>query len=343
MLETSLNYMEREVLLLLRQLDAETGAVTRERLTLLGRGRGLEVARSLLVLKSLGLIETFEKRPSFWRRLFGAKTQELLRAVPRTAPLPEAPPALSTEEFADAAPMIEAEPLAVEQPVEVAPAAFTAQPEPAPAPVIETPVEPAPVAEAPPAPVVPPAPEVQATEPRVPFRPRPVPQGYTDELGGAPIAVTPSSNLDPALVEGMRDFLDGIGLEMTFAGEALAAHRLRMGLSVGESVMQLVLFAIAHAAHHEILNPEEREPEELKEYAHALLEELERLTEAGEIRRDRYYADKQMILTLADRRADRQPLLDQLLSDPVGGAAPPALLPEELRGVSEDDDDDDLF
>ena len=365
--------MEREVLLLLRRLHAEEGSVTRERLTVIGRGRGLEIARSLLLLKSMGLVEVIEKRPSFWRRLFGAKAQEILVPAPeRDAPPQEDPAELAeapfaedhsgqSAEYAPQAPTSEAEPTvhaeleAPQQdayaPIEsastptaearvaeastsyaAAPYAPEAEP-PAPQPAQAPLPEPEPLNEAP----LPVEPAPAALVARPP-RPAPVPQGYTDELGGAPAEFTLAPRLDPALVEGMRDFLAGMGLELTFAGEAMAAQRLQQGAVIGDVVGELVVFALAHAAHHETLSGIACSQEDLSDYAQAILEELERLAEAGEITRAAFEEQKSVILQLTDREAAREALVAALLADPVGGMAPPALLPEELRGIEDGGD-----
>lgn len=336
MLDTSQNYMEREVLLLLRRLHEEDGAVTRERLTVMGRGRGLDVARSLMQLKALGLVTVVTKRPPLWRRIFGAKTMEYLHPAAQPEPVPvEAPAVVAGAPFEaegalppvmpeSLAPVAEVMVPAIEAEVPTEVAVF--------APPLDLELEAAPpIPDAEPLGVVPPAAR--------PSRPAPVPQGFTDEIGGAPADFNLAPRLDPALVEGMRDFLGGLGLELTFAGEALAAQRLKGGMALGDAVMELVVFALAHAAHHESLSGPLPAAEELKDYGQALLEELERLTEAGEIGRPHFVTQRGLILLLADRDADRSAVVARLLADPIGGAAPPALLPEELRGVEEGLDD----
>ncbi|MCB5410839.1 hypothetical protein [Pseudogemmobacter faecipullorum] len=340
MLDKPLDFGEQELLALIRQIHATSGPIPRNQLTVAGRGRGLEVARPLGRLKMLGLVEEYEQRPSWWRRLFGAASVMVL--VPGAAAGPDLP--AGTEILSEAeAPMHGAEADAVAEALQ---AEFIAAPESeirqAAAP-LETIGIPAPPEQPEPAPADPhPVAPQQAA---APARPRqrfaPVPPGYTDELGGAPLAYQPAATtaLSPELLEGLCELLGTLGMEMTMAGETLVADRLARGATPGEALMQLVLFAFGHAARFEMASGNPARPEDLQEYGTAVLAEMTRLYAAGEIGAAQFEHDRQGILALSDSSQDRSQLVAELFMDPIGGAAPPALLPEELRSIEEDEEE----
>ncbi|MBL3551906.1 hypothetical protein [Rhodovulum sulfidophilum] len=231
-------------------------------------------------------------------------------------------------------------------------------PSPAPAPVApasraEPPAPPAPPAEppvsAPPVKVAPPTPRVEPTAPATPVAdaaPLPMPRrakprnvrGYTEELGGSPVAaktVPLRHDVDPAMMENLREALAVIGIEMTFAGEALIADRMGRGASIGEALSQVVLFAFAHAVAEDARAGEQLQALGLTDYAVDVIAEFERLRDAGEIDGDRLEEDMRRLWTLVGDSPDRLRLAEELLQDPVGGLTPPALLPEDLRPVEE--------
>ncbi|MBL3586041.1 hypothetical protein JMM61_11705 [Rhodovulum sulfidophilum] len=250
--------------------------------------------------------------------------------------------------------------------------ASAAVPSPAPAPApspAPAPVAPAPRAEppAPPAPrhappaepsvsaplvkAAPPTPRREPTAPAAPVAdadaaPLPMPRrakprnvrGYTEELGGSPVAaktVPLRHDVDPAMMENLREALAVIGIEMTFAGEALIADRMGRGASIGEALSQVVLFAFAHAVAEDARAGEQLQALGLTDYAVDVIAEFERLRDAGEIDGDRLEEDMRRLWTLVGDSPDRLRLAEELLQDPVGGLTPPALLPEDLRPVEE--------
>lgn len=241
-----------------------------------------------------------------------------------------------------------------------APATDVPSPAPSPAPA---PVAPAPRAEppAPPAPrpappaeppvSAPPTPRREPTAPATPVAdadaaPLPMPRrakprnvrGYTEELGGSPVAaktVPLRHDVDPAMMENLREALAVIGIEMTFAGEALIADRMGRGASIGEALSQVVLFAFAHAVAEDARAGEQLQALGLTDYAVDVIAEFERLRDAGEIDGDRLEEDMRRLWTLVGDSPDRLRLAEELLQDPVGGLTPPALLPEDLRPVEE--------
>lgn len=378
MQDKPLEQAEQDLLDLIRQLHADHGPILRTTLSVVGRGRGLDVARSLGRLKTLGLVEEFEKRPFFLLRLFGARPTSWLRPVsppevkdpakdPVAGPVeipaetPVQPPVVAVAEVAPPQPEIVApeiaapEVSAVKAPAEPEVAAPDvrvpefAAPEPLSAsPVVLTP-EAAPVAGVAPPPVVP-APVVPTPVAPTPVAPpaRPVrlaPNAYTDEIGGQPLAVAPAVEIDPELLEGLHEMLELLGMEITVAGDALIGNRMSRGALAGEALLQVVVFAFAHAARYDLLSGSPVPAEDLREYGQALVRELEKLREAGEIRPEAFDRDMALVLALADKTGtddtgtSRPALIEELLSDPVGGIAPPALLPEGLRGLEEYEDD----
>ena len=317
--EKPLDQTELDLMELIRQLHAENGPFLRSTLSVVGRGRGLEVARTFNHLKSLGLVEEIEQRPFFLLRWLGAKPTVLLRPsvqadAAANAPVSNAPP-----------PPLGAEPVAAEPPQmpEPATAATPAAPEPAPAPL-----DPAPLDPAPPKPV-------QTRPIRMPL------DAYTDEIGGQPLAYAPVAQvagLDPELLEGLREMLEVMGMELTQAGEAMIADRMAKGASAGEALCQVALYAFAHAALYDSLSEDQSQSALLHDYAIEVIRELEKLRDAGEVRAAPFERDMRAIWALVDKTSDPSPLVAELLSDPMGGAAPPAVMPEEVRGVVDIED-----
>lgn len=369
MQDKPLEQADQDLLDLIRQLYGDHGPILRTTLSVVGRGRGLDVARSLGRLKTLGLVEEYEKRPFVLLRLFGARPTNWLRpvapAVPAEVkaeevqgeveaptvslaptPLPEipvdAPVAAVAEVVIPEAPPVIAQPV-IAVPEDKAPDLRVpefAAPEPLSAQPVTAPVVPAPEAVAPEvAPVTEVPPPV--TRPVPPARPARLPlNAYTDEIGGQPMAVAPAVDLDPELLEGLHEMLELLGMEVTIAGDALIGNRVSRGALAGEALLQVVVFAFAHAARYDILSGSPVPADDLHAYGQALVRELEKLRDAGEIRAEPFDRDIGLVLTLADKAAgdSRAALIEELLADPVGGIAPPALLPEGLRGLEDYED-----
>lgn len=307
MLDKPLDQAELDLMEIIRQLHAENGPFLRSTLSVVGRGRGLDVARPFNRLKALGLVEEIEKRPFFLFRLFGAKTTTLLRpCLQADAPVSSEPPP----------------PLGAAEPADL--------PEPPPAAAAPTP-EPAPE----------PQPEAVQAAPQKPVQTRPIrmaPDAYTDEIGGQPIPYAPlplAAGLDPDLLEGLREMLQVLGMELTPAGAAMISDRMAKGASAGEALCQVALYAFAHAAHHDSLDGAQSGSTLLHDYAVEVIRELEKLRDAGEVRPEAFERDMRAIWALVDSTTDRRPFLAELLSDPMGGAAPPAVMPEDVRGVED--------
>jgi hypothetical protein len=298
---------ELDLLAVIVRLHLTRGPINRDVLSVEARGQGLEFGRALSVLRARGLVEEVVKKPFFLARLLGAKPIAQIRPTASGLALMEPP--------------VEA---VVETPVEVP---------------IGSPVEP-PVALDPPvaddaSPVAPKAPA-----PRAPRR-KPLPvNAYTDELGGIPtedVALVPAFQVDAEILNGLRELLDVIAMPMTFAGEALVADRMSKGAIAGDALMQVVVYAFAHAIRLESQTHGTLDLAGLVQYGDAVLAELEKLHHADAISADRFAEDSAHIRALVGAGDPDRALAERLiLSDPVGGAAPPALLPEDLRLPGED-------
>ncbi|MFC2966905.1 hypothetical protein [Acidimangrovimonas pyrenivorans] len=361
MQDKQLDRAEFDLLAVIRQIHATQGPVERSALSVTARGQGVEVARPLVRLKQLGLVEEFERRPSFFKRLFGARPMVMLRptvaaeavegpagappaevaAAPEAAPEPAeapateapVPPAAVPETVQEAVPQAPAPAagLAAAAPLDAAPEKVTPA-APAPAPVADA----AAPAEAPADDDVAP----RAAPPRpVAARRRPAPRrvsnaDYTEDLGGVPMddaGPTLSAGVDPEILDGLREMLGVLGMELTLAGEALIGDRMAKGVAAGEALSQVVLFAFAHAVRASAASDDgAAEMPKLSEYAVEVMRELEKLRDAGAIEDARFEADMRQLWAMVQ---DDPAQAETLLADPVGGAAPPALLPEDQRPI----------
>lgn len=323
MYDKPLNPSEHAFLKILAELEEAHGSVTREILSVATRGRGVEFGRSLARVKSLGLIEETERPAFFLLRLFGAQDRSLVYLTPagRRALSDLAAP------LHGRAPQEDAE----DQLAQLTPTDHIAVPragvdqDPLAEPVVVSPDRPQPVA-------------------RTPVVRRRVPLGYTEDLGGVPVPSAPvklAPGIDPQAMDALREVLSGLGIDLTSAGEMLASHRMAQGNTGAEALMQIVVYTFAHAVHHDLSNGRQIAALGLGDYAQEVRRELQKLRDAGAISAARFDADTAQIEGLMQGTQTSADLATTLLQDPIGGAAPPALLPEELRMVTSDDDSKD--
>ncbi|GAA0310526.1 hypothetical protein [Rhodovulum strictum] len=338
MKDTPLDRSEQALLAVICEMDAEGGAVERDALSVRARGRGLEVARPLSGLVARGLIEEIQRRPLLLARVFGARQRLVLKLTDAGRAAGTGVEADETEAVPEAVPVavepvaVEAvapEPVAVEPPVVPEPAAEPPEPEvPEPdAPADEPAAETAAPAEAP-----------KAPPPRAPRPDRKTVKAFTDELGGAPVSqggVSLSHGVEPEVMDGIRDVLAGFGMELTFAGEALVGARVSAGATAGDALCEVVLFAFAHAVREDVASGGALVALGLGDYAAEMAGELRKLHAAGLIGADRIEADLARLVALTEDGPAREALAAGILSDPVGGLLPTALLPEELRPAGE--------
>ena len=311
-----LDLSERTLLKAIAELQAAQGAVSRDALSAQTRGRGVEFGRSYARIKSFGLIVEITRHPFWLRRLLGAPSVLMVQLTEAgrmalselAAPRAPHPPPLAPLEALDPAP----------------PAPEALQPVGAPKPV-------------------------KAAPPLAPAQPkkRRAVVGFTEDLGGTPLQPEPVASAQSGhaqAIEALREVLTGLGIDLTMAGEMLASHRLDQGDSGAEALMQVIVFTFAHAVHQDLTNGRETAAMGLAEYAVEVQRELQKLRDAGAIPAVRFDADMGQLAVLMSATAEAARLAATLLQDPFGGAAPPALLPEDLRRSDSDDDaDDDSF
>ena len=337
-----LNGAERGVLAVLAQHHAKHGPVERTVLSVEVRGRGLEFGRALGRLITLGLAEEITRRPFFLWRLFGARSVVLLR--PTAAGLDQAPAPLSDPAApSDAAtevtvpePVTAPEPLSTSEHV-TAPEPFKS-PEPITAPEPLSTPEPvtAPEPAAPHEPALPPekaASPKPAAKAKAKARPRPI-TAFTEDLGGAPLPLVAPSlppSVDPSTLDGLRETLSVLGLDLTPAGEALAANRIAKGSTPAEALSQVVLFAFAHAVQQDLYTGGLVADLGLRDYATEVLAQVAKLCTAKELAQASFDRDKAQLWAVLNDSPQREAHVKALLADPMGGAAPPAVLPEDLR------------
>ncbi|TCO71598.1 hypothetical protein [Rhodovulum euryhalinum] len=345
-----LDRAERALLAVIRELDAESGTVDRDALSVRARGRGLEVARPLATLVGRGLVEEIQRRPFFLARVFGARPALLLKPTPAglavdcgTEPEAASETALSTPPAPQAAPEVPVtapQAADAEGPAAVALDETTATAPQAAARVADAPSDGAaensiedPGAETGAAPA-----PAEMPRPR-PARPdRKLTKAFTEDLGGAPAAtggVALSHGVESEVMDGIRDVLAGFGMELTFAGEALVGERISRGETAGDALSQVVLFAFAHAVREDLATGGSLGALGLGDYAAEVADELRKLHSAGLVGEDRLTHDLGRIIALTEDGNERERLAAEVLSDPVGGLLPTALLPEELRPAGE--------
>ncbi|MDE3238344.1 MAG: hypothetical protein KGN33_05245 [Paracoccaceae bacterium] len=354
-----LDQAEQDLLAVIVTLHAERGAMGRDVLSVAARGRGLEVSRPLSALIAQGFVAEITRRPFFLFRLFGAKAQTRLQpteagraalagtGAPPAQPESEAPAdaAAGGAKAAPAAPPAPAAPAtepgtdtpaATAAPVSGAAPAAGPTPEPqAPAPAIEAAPEPQPEPAPAPAPAAKP-------RPKSPPRARIPVDAFTEDLGGTAIddeAAPRRAAVQPEVLEGLREMLSVVGLDLTDAGQILIADRLSKGARPGEAMSQVTLFAFAHAVRNDLMTYGSITALGLTDYAVEVMREIEKLRDAGEIADEVFEADMRRLWALLQDTPERATLLEDLLLDPIGGLAPPAVLPEDLRQVEDLPDD----
>lgn len=331
-----LNASDRQLLSFILDLHAESGPIERNQLSVKARGVGIEVARALLNLKKQGLVEEVTRRPNAFRRFFGARTLAFVQLTEAGLAQGSSDEAPATGEEAPAPVRPNPAETAPVTPVG-GPAAATPHPAPtAPKPAEETGVD-TPSATTP-------APDRKAQAPR-PAKPRESRQAlrarldaFTEDLGGVPVEAELAPGrpeVAPDVMDGLRETLALHDLELTAAGETLIADRMAGGATQGEALCQVVLYAFAHAVHLAALGGCAFQPGALKDYAVEIMRALEALRDSGEIRDDRFEEDMRQLWALIGGDSDARQMAETLLSDPIGGMAPSAVLPDEML-VTED-------
>ena len=179
----------------------------------------------------------------------------------------------------------------------------------------------------------PPKPTAKPKPAKAKPRPKPI-TAFTEDLGGSPLPLAAPAlpaSVDPATLEGLRESLSVMGLDLTPAGEALAAHRIAKGATPAEALSQVVLYAFAHAVQQDLYSGGPVADLGLRDYATEVLREIAKLCAAGELDEAAFDRDKRQLWAVLDEGLDREANVKILLCDPMGGSAPPAVLPEDLR------------
>lgn len=288
------------------------GPVPRDPLATEARGMGLDFGRLIRDLRDRGLIEEIVDQPGWFRRLLGAAPVRRIALTNDgrllTAPAPEQPPAAET-----AARAVPADPqpqdgrTVADQDSDAPPAAQLAEPS-----------------------------QAQAPQSR-PARRKAAraPAGYTEDLGGGIPPQARRPDIDPEALAGISETLGQLGLELTPNGEALVAARMDQGASAGAALCQVVLYAYAHAVRHEIDWGPTMPPETFREHVLEVIAELERLRDIGAIDSAPFEADMLRLWGIVEDSPLREARLAAILSDPLGGAAPPAFLTDAALRAAE--------
>ena len=337
MKDSVLDWPERELLGILISLHSWRGPVSQDTLAVAARGRGLAVSRPVARLKAMGLIEEVEKRPPVLSRLFGYKTENFIvpseaalsqdcwrdeknmrtpsvvpqvaQAIEESGPAPKifsAPPPILIDQNAPLQSLASATPLST---------TTVSLPELAPATSFDS--------------------GSTAIMSSLAHPVRRASSAFTEELGGVPsteIAVNQAHMVDASTLAGIQEMLESFGMELTAAGEVLIADRMASGGSPGDALVQVVLYAFGHAAHHGMLSERAFLGLSLSDFAVFVMQELEKLRDSGAICEQTFERDMRNLWSTITSQSDG---LDELLADPIGGAAPPALLPEDLRSSDE--------
>ena len=322
MQDKPLDPSERTLLKTMAELHAAHGSVSRDALSVATRGRGVEFGRSYAHIKTLGLIAEAERRPFVLRRLFGAQTVIMVllteagrmalseMAAPRAPHPPNRAPVPVWGPIDPPAPSLPKPDLSAK--------AWAPSPTPTPSPIAQS----------------------QPAKRRAVI-------GFTEDLGGAPLqpeAVSPGLDADFEAMDALRDVLSGLGMDLTLAGEMLVNHRMAQGANVAEALMQVILYTFAHAVRHDLSQSGQITALGLADYAAEVRREVQKLRDAGSISAVRFDADMGQLAVLIADPDTAAALTATLLKDPFGGAAPPALLPDDLRaGQSDDSDEEDRF
>lgn len=343
-----LDAAERELLGVILDLFAEGGPIARNILSVQARGRGIEVARPLLGLNARGLVEEIEQRPGFFRRLLGARTIVVVcpteaalalrssageATTPADATVADAPAAKRDDSNASvpngvASTVAETSPSPMEADGPAALPSFLRPETSLAAKMVSTPED------------RPAAAEPLADAPAGPTSPAATRQvsranllAFTEELGGTPLeddVRIRKPDVAPQVMDGLRETLALVGMELTAAGELLIGDRIQKGASQGDALSQVVLFAFAHVINFEALGGGLLKVGALRDYAVGVMRTLEKLRDGGEIAENRFEEDMRFLWVMVQDTAARFEEARKLLVDPIGGMAPPAVLPEDL-------------
>lgn len=314
----------------------EREQVERDALRVSVASKGCTIGREYMRLRELGLIEEFTIRPSFLRRLFGAKPSLLVRLTEEgrnlASPTLDREPAttgplVALELDADQVPQeitVEQQTVAVEAPtLQQEDTASTTQgidPEAVPEPVASAEAN---LADA--ASKYPPPKRFALTD-------------YTDVIGGqaedSSFALDGSERLD-----GLAELLGLMGIEMTPAGNLLAANRWTEGYTDADVALEVIVSSVAHAARLDQTGTARLDQSAMMACLESVESTMSSLVSEGHLTAAQLTESLQAMrgfIQADDRAVDA---INELLSDPLRGMAPPAMCPEEVWVATDEEEE----
>lgn len=325
---------EETAFAILASILIERGQVERDALRVLVASKGRAVGREYMRLRELGLIEEFSIRQNFLHRLFGTKPilqvrmtdtgRELasptnggiLKSEPMVTPAQVANPDL--QEIAvdkksgpyelDALRYEEVHPMGREIVPEICSKAVAVAPD-----------------------------NLGDVKARIPPPKRFAATDYTDVIGGkaedANLALARSERLD-----GLTELLALLGFELTPAGNLLAANRWADGQIDADVALEVLVTSVAHAARLDQTGTARLDQCAILYCLKSVEETMSNFVSEGHLTSAKLSESMQVMRGFIqgdDRSLDA---INDLLSDPLRGMAPPAILPEEVWVASEVED-----
>lgn len=299
----SLSLQEAALLNALAGLLADEPLIEMDSLRVRVGSQGFELGRTYLALRSHDLVAEHHSRPGFFRRLFGAKPKRYVSltdagralATGQTAPTTEAP-ALLRSDLQPPAPS--------DAPQAAAPRASTR----------------------PKAASLPKADPAQSRKKRTP---PPAGSDFTETLGGAPLEA-PAATDDPVRLEGLAEMLGLIGFEITPAGQLLAGRRWTEGRRDSEVALEILLVAVAHAARLDTQGMAHLDRATARLFFAEVEKEFAQLAAAGELSADYLSQTLATVEAILGTPDEAEALLAAIIADPLLGAAPPAICPDDF-------------
>ena len=321
---------------ILASILIEQEHVERDALRILVASKGGTIGRDYMRLRELGLIEEFTIRPSFLRRLFGAKAPLLVRLTEEGRKL--ATPTLDREPVTTG-PLVAVELDAVQVPQEIT---AEQQTEAVEAPALQREETASTAQEI--DPEVPAEPDSSATVDTVEAAAKyPPPKrfaltDYTDVIGGqaedSSFTFEGSERLD-----GLTELLGLMGFEMTPAGNLMAANRWAEGYSDADVALEVIVSSVAHAACLDQTGTARLDQGAMMACLDSVEATMSSFVSEGHLTASQLTESMQVmrgVIQADDRALDA---VNELLSDPLRGMAPPAMLPEEVWVASEVEDE----
>lgn len=312
---------------ILASILIERDHVERDALRVLVASKGGAIGREYMRLRGLGLIEEISIQPNFLRRLFGAKAKTQVRLTEKGRKLANQ----TTEGTTPSSDLLVAQAQAANPDLQktavdeqtlsdgvdalrheaTLPAVQEIDPAMAPDAAARTPAK---LGEA----------KAKLTAPK-----RFAPADYTDVLGGqaddSSFTLTGSERLD-----GLAELLGLMGFEITPAGNLLAANRWADGYSDPEVALEVLVISVAHAARLNRTGTARLDRNAMLSFLDAVGETMSSLVSEGHLTAAQVTESLETMRSFLQTNDRSQAAIDDLLSDPLRGMAPPAILPDEV-------------